>query len=253
MRNLNGLWTDVQTYSTETTWDWNTTGLAPGTYRILVWAKESTSTALNDKYAYIDYVVAEPLTAVSLTPGKLSPQVAGTTVTFAAAPTGGGDIRYQFRLRNLNGLWTDVQTYSTETTWDWNTTGLAPGTYRIVVWAKESTSTALYDKYAFIDYVVAAPLTAVGLTPSKISPQPVGTTVTFTAAPTGGGDVQYQFRLRNLNGIWTDVQTYSTDTTWEWNTTGLTPGTYRVVVWAKEATSTATYDRYAYQDYLIIP
>jgi cell wall-associated protease len=133
----------------------------------------------------------------------------------------------------------------------WNTTGVTPGTYRIVVWAKEATSTALYDKYASVDYVIAPPLTAVGLTPSKASPQAVGATVTFTAAPTGGGDVQYQFRLRNLNGTWTDVQTYGTATTWQWNTTGVTPGTYRIVVWAKEASSTALYDRYAYTDFVI--
>jgi hypothetical protein len=49
------------------------------------------------------------------------------------------------------------------------------------------------------------------------------------------------------------VQTYSADTTWEWNTTGVTPGTYRVVVWAKEADSVNLYDKYAYEDYLIAP
>jgi cell wall-associated protease len=199
---------------------------------------------------------AVPLTGVALAVDQASPQPVGTAVTFTANPTGGSNAQYQFRLRNLNGTWTDVQNYSTDATWEWNTSGVTPGTYRIVVWAKEATSVATYDKYSYVDYTVTqpvVPLTAVNLSPSATSPQLAGTAVTFTATPTGGNNVLYQFRLRNLNGTWSDVQAYSTDATWEWNTNGVPPGTYRIVVWAKESISTELYDRYAYKDFVITP
>jgi hypothetical protein len=36
--------------------------------------------------------------------------------------------------------WTMVRAYSTTATFAWNTTGLAAGTYQVVVWARDASS-----------------------------------------------------------------------------------------------------------------
>ncbi|MBE0618929.1 MAG: hypothetical protein IH608_13555, partial [Proteobacteria bacterium] len=85
-----------------------------------------------------------------------------------------------------------------------------------------------------------------------LSPRAVGTSILFTgSASNGTGNFEYQFRVRDLAGVWSTPQTYSTTPTWPWNTTGLTAGTYRVVVWVRNVGSTAQYETYAFVDYLL--
>ena len=66
-----------------------------------------------------------------------------------------------------------------------------------MVWARLVGHTANYDQYAAITYqITVPPLTAVALSATPASPQPVNTPITLTATPTGGGgQVQYQFRV----------------------------------------------------------
>jgi hypothetical protein len=74
------------------------------------------------------------------------------------------------------------------------------------------------------------PATAVTLTPSVASPQPVGTSVTFTAAGLPqGGSYEYRFWLKE-GTAWNVVRNYATTATWTWNTTGKAEGTYYVQV-----------------------
>jgi hypothetical protein len=91
---------------------------------------------------------------------------------------------------------------------------------------------------------LAAPPTAVSLTPSPVSPAMVGTSVKFTAAASGGtGTYEYKFLLR-LPGdtTWNMVRAYSTEPTWTWNTAGLAVGTYQVVVQARGVGSTSSFE-----------
>ncbi len=85
----------------------------------------------------------------------------------------------------------------------------------------------------------AAPATAI-LSSVQPSPQLAGTTVQFTAGATGGsGTYEYEFNVRNTVGVWSVGRVYSTIATWSWNTTGLTPGTYAITVFVRNAGTTA--------------
>jgi hypothetical protein len=41
------------------------------------------------------------------------------------------------------------------TTWSWNSSGLAQGTYQVGVWARQGASTSSYDSYAIITFAMS--------------------------------------------------------------------------------------------------
>ncbi len=83
----------------------------------------------------------------------------------------------------------------------------------------------------------------VGLSESLAGPQPVGTTLTFTAVPAGGsGSYEYRFLLGVGGGAATVVQPYSTNPSWTWVTTGLAENGYLVTVQARNAGSAAAFE-----------
>src|SRR5678815_127753 len=70
-----------------------------------------------------------------------------------------------------------------------------------------------------------------------------GATVTFTASATGtSGSYEYQFYLRNPQGVWSLARAYSSTSSWTWNTASLPSGAYFVQVWARNAGTTVSYD-----------
>ena len=81
-------------------------------------------------------------------------------------------------------------------------------------------------------------LTITGLSANRMSPQPVGTSIVFTATASGGA-APYQFKWWIDNGGTSTVgQQWSTSNTFTWTPTS--PGsTYVIRVWARNATSTA--------------
>ncbi len=83
------------------------------------------------------------------------------------------------------------------------------------------------------------PMTGVTLSADKVAPQLPGTTVTFTAAGTGGvAPYSYKFLLTSNNwATYTIVQDWSTSPTWAW--TAGPPNAYQVGVWARSAWDTA--------------
>src|SRR2546425_362553 len=87
-----------------------------------------------------------------------------------------------------------------------------------------------------------APCSSVTQTVSPASPQPPGTTVTFTATATGCPNPTYQFWLLPPGGAWRVTQAYSSSNTWNWSTSGVATGTYTLDVYARDASSTAAYD-----------
>jgi len=151
-----GSWTVMQPFGVPTTWSWNTTGYAAGTYEVGVWAKASASSATYNAYFIGTYQLdIGPCPSASISPNPASPQAAGTTITFTAASTSCTAPRYEFWLLPPPGTtWSITQPYGPGTTLGWNTTGLAPGPYRIGVWAKQNGSTNAYDSYSIITFWV---------------------------------------------------------------------------------------------------
>jgi hypothetical protein len=144
-----GSWTIAQSYSGNATFSWSTTGSMAGAWHYSVWVRDATSAASYDAYF--------PGTAFTLTPTACtsanasvtpaSPQVHGTTITFTAASASCAHPLYEFWIKAPGGSWTIAQPYSSSATFNWSTTGLAPGTYSYSVWVRDSGRSAAYDTY----------------------------------------------------------------------------------------------------------
>ena len=249
-----GTWSVGQAYSVKSSWTWDTAGLTPGTYAIQVWAKNAGSTESYEAYQGISYTLdapPTPVTGVTVSMDKVSPQSVGAKVTFSAEATGGsGNYEYYYTVRDPNtGTWNVGQAYSGNSIWTWDTTGLGTGDYTIQVWARSVGSLAPYEAYRSISYTLntpPAPVTGVTLVMDKISPQSVGMKVTFSASATGGsGNYEYYYTVRDPNtGTWSVGQAYSGNSSWTWDTTGLGTGAYTIQVWARSVGSLAAYEAY---------
>jgi hypothetical protein len=121
----------TQDYRTTNTFIWTPTKI--GIHDILVDVRGFGSKVSRDAFAtYLSYMVAPaPATAVTLTPSIVSPQLAGTPITFTAVASGGsGPYEYRFWV-NIGGTYVIAQDYTTTNTWTW--TPLATGNYDIMV------------------------------------------------------------------------------------------------------------------------
>jgi hypothetical protein len=255
-----GTWVVQRAWSTSTTWTWNSTGAPPGTEKFGVWVRDANSLGLNnsstgryDTLASIPYTVGSngiACTAVTVTAAPASPQNAGASITVTATPTcPNASPKFQFvALWAGVNTWIVQQPYSTTATWTWNSTGAHAGAERFGVWVKDAASSNAYDAVASIPFdVTTVSCTTVSITSAPATTGPAGTMITVTATATcPNANPQFQFlALWAGSNTWIVQKSYSTATTWTWNSTGAPPGTERFGVWVKDAASTASYDRVA--------
>jgi uncharacterized protein (DUF2141 family) len=251
----------VQDYSTSATFVWNTTGMAPGTYRFSVWARDAAGTGAYgnssgrwDTYNNNAMPTLTTCSAVGVSAAPGSPVGVGRTVTLNAQASGCPNPNPLYRFMVLAPgatSYTVVQDYVTSPTFTWNTTGLAPGTYRFSVWARDASSSGAYgnssgrwDVYNNNTVYTLSTCSALNLTVSPASPKGAGTTVTLTASASGcpNPNPVYHFAVLKPGATsYAVVQDYSTSRTFTWNTTGLAPGTYRFSIWARDAGSSGAY------------
>ncbi|MHC1696843.1 MAG: multicopper oxidase domain-containing protein [Geobacteraceae bacterium] len=206
-------------------------------------------------------VNVSPLT-VTMSSDKASPQPATSAVTFTAAMTGTPGSQaptsgaYEYEFWRHNGIsWTKVQDYSTNSNFVWDTTPAA-GIYTFQVNIRSLGSTAAFEAFANqVFQITVGAATDATLVADKTSPQPNTTSggVTFTATGIGGSGA-YEFEFWTHNGTnWTKVQDYSSDPTWVWDTTGVTPFIYTVQVNVRSAGSTAAFEAFANAGFQITP
>lgn len=219
----------------------------------------SASSYADDDGGYLRIFVGKyyagqvPCAAASEAASPASPQTPGAAVTVTASSTGCAHPLYEFwYLAPGSTSWQLAQPYSTSTTFSWKTAALTPGVYRFSVWARDSTSSGLYSNAlgsydtfsASLSYALSSlRCTSVGGSASPAPPDMVGTGVTVRGTAAGCPSPDYEFWLLPPGAAaWALAQPYSTVATYPWATAGLTPGTYRFSVWARDATSTAAYD-----------
>jgi hypothetical protein len=236
-------WSVGQAWTTSNTFVWTPT--APGSYTLQVWARNSGSTAdaaeAYRQFASAYTVTGTALTVTNVTPNRPSPQVAGTPITLTATATG-GVAPYQYKWWIFNGTtWNVGQTWSASNTFAWTPT--AAGNYTLQVWARNSgTTTDTPEAYGQVVHTVTV-LTVTSLTPDKQSPQPPGTSITFTASATGGLE-PYQYKWWVFNGVsWTVARDWATGNTYTWTPT--VGGDYQLQVWVRNnGTTTDTPEAY---------
>jgi hypothetical protein len=251
----------VQDYSTSPSLTWNTNGLALGTYRFSVWARDANSTGEfgNSAGSWDVYNnnATYNLTAcsgVSVSVAPSSPAAIGKTVTLNAHASGCPDPNpvYHFGVMAPGATtYTVVQDYSTSASFVWNTTGLAPGTYRFSVWARDANSSGAYgysggrwDAYDNSTVYGVTTCSGVSVSVAPSSAAGIGKSVTLTAQASGcpNPNPVYHFGVMAPGATtYTVVQDYSTSPTFTWNTTGIAPGTYRFSVWARDASSSGAF------------
>jgi subtilisin family serine protease len=178
---------------------------------------------------------------VSMSADKTAPQRPGTTITWTATASG-GTAPYSYRWWVYDGQnWTSSN-WDTSNTWAWTPSTSAP--YQVFVWMRSANnSTDAYEAYSSASFAITAPAVAsVTLSADKASPQAPGTTVTWTAAASGGA-APYSYKFWIYDGQnWTPGN-WSASSTFAW--TPSANGSYQVFVWAKSNGNGAdTYEAY---------
>src|SRR5207245_2103701 len=217
------------------TWAWNTSGLAPGTYTVHVWANQvGDSTALGEAIGSSSVTLNGGCTSAAISPSSAA-ATTGSTVNFTASSGGCSNPQYQYWVQYLDGSWNMLRAFSTDPTWAWNTSGRAPGTYTVHVWANQvGDSTALGEAIGSSTVTLTGGCASAAIAASPMTPQPVGSVFKFTASSSGCSNPQYQYWVQYLDGSWNMLRAFSTSPTWSWSTAGMKPGAYAVHVWANQ-------------------
>lgn len=261
-----GGWSLVQAYSAGATFNWTTAGRMPGVWRFSVWARDASSPGTNgtapysyDAFSAFDYTVTTCST-LTATPSPATSASVGTPVTVTGSAGGCTAAQYAFWLLPPGGSWSLVQGYSASAVYNWSTAGSAAGVYRFSVWARDTnspgtagTSPYTYDTFSAFNYTLTtAPCTGMGASAVPATTASRGTVVTVTGTATGCPNPQYEFWLKTPSGTWTLARGWSSGNSFTWNTTaGMAAGTYRFSVWARDASSSATYDAFSAFDYTL--
>ena len=257
-----GSWTILQDWQSSNTYVFDTTGRPPGTYELGVWVRNPLSGTAYDTYAISSVVIGACQSAFQST---MQQWYAGMTVAMSAAIPQVSCLAtplYQFWLLVPGSGWTVEQPYSSQGWWNWSTSYLGPGTYQLGLWVKSSSSSAAYDGY-FIGTVTLLPAacSSASISSSALSPQAPGVSVTFFAGAAGGncgGGGWMRWWVLAPGSSWTVVHDYTIynqffPAQYVWNTTGLSPGAYRIGVWLRASNPFVPPNQVpAYESYAII-
>ena len=224
-------------------YSWDTTGLAPGTYTVHAWANQQGAAQTLEVFGS-STVTLTGCTSASLSPSNPS-QAAGSTVALTASSSGCLNPRYEFFVQYPSGTWYLKQGWG-GATFNWDTTGLAPGVYTVHAWVNIQGTGH--------DAIGSATVTLTGCTLATLAPPSgtaaVGAKPTFTASSSGCPNPVYEFWLQYPDGTWHLMRTFSTTTTWTWDTTGLPKGNYVIHVWANnQGDDTRTNETYGTATY----
>ena len=121
------------------------------------------------------------------------------------------NVQYQFWVYNAaTQTWSQLQAFSTSAACLW--TPNTAGNYYLSTTALDSSTGT--EKSATTWYTITPPpLSAVTLTTSPASTCAINTSVTLTATPTGGTNVQFQFWVYSAaTQTWSKLQGYSAST-----------------------------------------
>lgn len=242
-------WSVASAWAASNQFSWTPTA-AGANYRVAVWAKRASNTT-DSAEAQSDAAFAitdRPMTSVALTSNLASPQLVSSTIVWTATPAGGtGTVVYKwFISEDAGGSWTDLGAYASSNQLIWTPTVANPN-YRIAVWVTHaSNSSGPEAETKTSTFAITAPLAAVSvpisgiaLTSNLAAPQPVFSTIVWTATATGGdGMLIYKwFISEDAGSSWTELGPYASSNQMSWTPT-VANNNYRVAVWVKRATNT---------------
>jgi hypothetical protein len=237
----------LQDYSESATYTWDTSSASAGTYNFSVWARAEGSTNAYDSYVGFYYTLSAPCSSATVSFDPSGSSLVGNLVTVTAVGTCGGTPTYEFWSQPNDGVtpFSIVQSWSTNATYNWDTTGASPGGYNFMVWVENEGSAASYETYVGGSYSLTggAACTDGALSASPASPMSSPySQITFTGSASTCTSAQYQFWEQDPGESFTMVQDWSTTATFDW--TGTTAGSYNFIVWIRQDGSTGSYDTY---------
>ena len=190
-------------------------------------------------------------TTASLAAGSASPAEVGSMITLTASATGCATTpTYDFSMLPPNGSWTNLTAgYVSSNTFTWRTAGLKPGTYSLDVWVRGAGSTARFENFGLVAFVLVGCQSA-SMTPSAVQ-QPTSAPVVFTLAANPCTSPLHQVWYMGPTGVWKNTGPYAAGTTATFPPSTLAPGNYTVDVWFKDTPSPNRFDTYALATYQV--
>ncbi|MFE6014323.1 triple tyrosine motif-containing protein, partial [Bacillus thuringiensis] len=229
--------TTLQKYGSADTATWTPTN--PGTYRIIIHAKDKNSDMDFDTRTEVSYKIGTgKVTSVNVTPDKVAPQAAGVPIQLKVTSEGSKEPQYRFYIRDEKDNLITLQKYGSTDTATWTPTN--PGTYRIIIHAKDKNSSMDFDSRTEVIYKVAGKVTSVNVTPDKVAPQAAGAPIQLKVTSEGSKEPQYRFYIRDEKDNLTTLQKYGSADTATWTPTK--SGTYRIIIHAKDKNSSMDFD-----------
>jgi hypothetical protein len=248
-----GNWSLAQGYSSAATLKWNTAGGITGTYRFSVWARAVGSQNSYDTFSAFDYALTPSCTAITVTATPASSAPVGAAVTLTGTAASCPNPLFEVWVLPPGGNWTLARGYAPGATISWATAGRATGSYRFSVWTRDASSSNPYDAFSAFQYTLTPVCSSVSASSVPSQAASAGNNVTITASAAGCANPQYQFWVLPPGGTWTLAQAYSTSAVLKWQSAALSAGAYRISVWARDATSSNSYDALNAFVYTLVP
>ena len=242
-----GTWNAVGTWTSSNQFTW-TPAVASPNYSVSVWVKRATNSAdAAEASTYKPFAIFQPsfpVASVALTTDVPAPQEVSSTIIWTAVPTGGtGPLVYKWFVSSDGGTWNAVGTWTSSNQFTWTPAVPSPN-YHVSAWVKRASNPADAAEASTEQlFPIQAPVTGVTLATNLASPQPLSSTIEWTATPAGGaGDaLLFKWSVSTDDGVsWTAAGPWSVSNHFTWTPTAVNPK-YRVTVWVKHATNPSDY------------
>jgi hypothetical protein len=244
-------WSSATAWSSTSKFTW--TPRDPNlSYRVMVSVKNAGSTSETpDASAAMPFAISSDgnsrsgagISSITIVANRVAPQMIMTPVTFTASAAG-GVMPYEFKwVLYDGGGWTALTSGSALNTFTW-TPGTANPNYRVGVWARSAgNSKDEPESSASNEFAITAPapvrVTAVSVAANRPSPQPAGSSITWSATATGGrAPLQYKWVVYDGSPSWIPVTGWTSSNTFTWTPASANPN-YRVGVWVRGSDNAA--------------
>ena len=249
---VNGLLASGGTSSGGNTATWSRTlTLVQGSNQLTVVATDGAGNARTTQIS-VTYSVADTsapsLSITSHTTGQ-TVNVASITLAGTATDMNSGNSGIASVTINGTAATGGTSTGGNMTTWS-GTVALAQGPNVLTVVATDGAGNARQVSLTINrdSTVPALPMSAVSLSTSLPSPQPLGSTILLTAAGSGGTPpYEYRFWAQHSTSSWEIVQDWSPSATYVWAPPRT--GTFQIAVWGRRIGSPSEWEAYAQQSF----
>jgi large repetitive protein len=181
---------------------------------------------------------------IGFQPDQKGPAKAGSTISWSAMASDpdGDSVLYQFWLNgpSTGNTWKSTTNWTAERFWNWTTSSKDIGNNIVEVRVRDGhhANPEGWDGKLSAEFLVEANAnqkpSVLSLKPDKVSPQPQGTQITWTAKAydPDGDTILYQFWLKgpSTDETWSPVTDWTTKNIWTWNSSPSVTGMYGIEV-----------------------